>query len=118
MARPLEMTSSVVTCLASTAGLRQVTPVTRVPRLHNRVRLGTDPTDLIEVVHDGHEVEAGRLSRLRLPDCAIEQAVVGDTGKSEVGHVKPEQWIAANRNRWMRPNNSVTRLSNQSLVKP
>jgi hypothetical protein len=45
------------------------------------------------MVHDGHEVEAGLFGCLRLLDHAIEQAVVGDTLESEIGHVETKQWV-------------------------
>ena len=79
--------SSVVTVLASIAGLRYVTPVTSVPsrtRLVSRARAASDdqpssigsssgPTpDLVEVVHHRDEAEAGLLGRVRLLDDAVE----------------------------------------------
>jgi hypothetical protein len=46
IARPPETMSSVVTILASSAGLRYVTPVTRVPSFTRRVRAASPPSSV------------------------------------------------------------------------
>src|SRR3989442_5293114 len=60
-------------------------------RLHHRLGLRTDAAYLIEVVHHRDEVEAGRLSRPRVLDHAVEQSVARDAAESEGGHVETEE---------------------------
>ena len=106
IARPPEIVSSVVTCLASIAGLRYVTPVTSVPSrtrvglageggehrpaLEHRLVRSADAVDLVEVVHDRDEVEAGRLGRLGLLDDAVEQPLRRGIGVGVGGEVETE----------------------------
>ena len=91
-ARPFEMTSSAVTAFASSAGLRYVTPVTRVPRRAVCVRAASAPSsvyasnisssggpmqrELEEVVHHEHGVEAGLLAGDRHRRDPLEQRLV------------------------------------------
>ena len=107
IARPPEMMSSVVTILASRAGLRYVTPVTIVPRrtrlvraasapservgLQHRCLFRADAADLVEVVHHRDDVEAGRLGRLDEAHEVLEELVVRHAREGEEGHVVAEE---------------------------
>lgn len=104
IARPPLTTSSVVTALASRAGLRYVLPVTSVESwmvlvalasAQRRVRLehglvwGADHGQLIEVIHHEDRVEARCLCVAHLFDNGGEE--FGDTGAvGEVGNLISE----------------------------
>ena len=105
---PFEMTSSVVTILASSAGLRYVTPVTSVPSCTRSVRAASAPSSvyasrigssgppsggqLPEVVHHPDRLEAASLGRLRRARRrVVEHLVVGYAPEREVRELEAER---------------------------
>ena len=59
--------------------------------LEHRLILRADRANLIEVIHDRHEVEAGCLSRRGQFDHALEDARVGNSFECVVGHMEAEE---------------------------
>ena len=60
------------------------------PALEHRLVGPADAVDLVEVVHDRDEVEAGRLGRLGLLDDAVEQPLRRGVGVGVGGEVETE----------------------------
>lgn len=62
------------------------------------MRLRTDATDLVEVVHDGEKVEPCIFCSSSVLDYAVKQAVVRNAGKRVIGVVKSEESSHVNDN--------------------
>ena len=62
----------------------------RQPALQHRLIGLTDAADLVQVVHDRHEVEAGHFRRLGLLDDAVEQPIRRGIWVGERWKVEPE----------------------------